>query len=76
MSLVVLRQPVDFGHPENDPVYLAIALGAVDDRSHIKALLELQEMLQDQETIGKIRNAIHKSQVMHLISSFSGGQRR
>jgi mannitol operon transcriptional antiterminator len=76
MSLVILRQPVNFGHSENDPVYLAIALGAVDNRSHLKALSELHEMLQDKETIDKIRNAVHKSKVVHLISNFSGERRR
>lgn len=72
MSLVVLRQPVNFGHPENDPVFLAIALGAVDNRSHLRALLELHEVLLDRGTVDEIRTAVHKSKVLHLISSFSG----
>ncbi len=72
MSLVVLRQPVNFGHPENDPVFMAIALGAVDNRSHLRALLELHEMLLDRGTVDEIRTAVHKSKVLHLISGFSG----
>jgi mannitol/fructose-specific phosphotransferase system IIA component (Ntr-type)/galactitol-specific phosphotransferase system IIB component len=72
MSLVVLRQPVNFGHPENDPVFIAIALGAVDNRSHLRALLELHELLLDRGTVDEIRTAVHKSKVLHLISSFSG----
>lgn len=42
LSLTTFRKPVKFGHPQHDPVDIAIVLGAVDNRAHIPALLELK----------------------------------
>jgi len=69
MSMVTLARPVQFGHPENDPVDLAIALGAVDKHQHLKALSELQDLLESEEALDRIRSAIHASQVTDLIAS-------
>jgi len=69
MSLITLHRPVKFGHPENDPVDLAIALGTVDNRSHLKALVSLTELLEDQERVYKIRSASTKEKALEVISS-------
>ncbi|WP_349828590.1 PTS sugar transporter subunit IIA [Brevibacterium litoralis] len=47
MSLVRLAAPVEFGHAKNDPVTLALA--AVDDTAHRKALAALAKVLADKE---------------------------
>ncbi|MBC7264433.1 MAG: BglG family transcription antiterminator [Chloroflexi bacterium] len=69
MSLVTLREPVAFGHPNHDPVDIAIALGAVDNYSHLKALGQLQQLLETQEAVDKIHNAVDVYQVVDLISN-------
>jgi mannitol operon transcriptional antiterminator len=74
MSLVALQEPVKFGHPENDPVDLAIALGTVDQQSHVNALLQLIKILASQEAVGRIRSAVHEWEVIELVSHFSAGQ--
>jgi mannitol operon transcriptional antiterminator len=71
MELINLRDPVHFGHPENDPVQVAIVLGAVDSRSHITALLELNQLMQDEIARSAIRNTLHKSVVLHWVSRYS-----
>ena len=71
MELINLRAPVYFGHPENDPVQVAIVLGAEDGRSHITALLELNRMMQDQIARSAIRNTVHKWVVLHWVSRYS-----
>ncbi len=71
MELINLREPVYFGHPENDPVQVAIVLGAKDSRSHITALLELNRLMQDEIARSAIRNTLHKSVVLHWISRYS-----
>lgn len=38
MSVMTLAEPVDFGHPDNDPVDLVFCLAAVDSGSHLEAL--------------------------------------
>ena len=71
MGLINLRNPVNFGHPVNDPVDIAIVLGAIDNRSHITALLELNQMMQDEKARSAIRNTLHKSVVLHWVSRYS-----
>lgn len=41
MALITLRDPINFGNAENDPVRLVFALGAVDQNQHIEALSQL-----------------------------------
>jgi mannitol/fructose-specific phosphotransferase system IIA component (Ntr-type) len=36
-SLVVLREPVAFGHESNDPVSVALAFSAIDHATHVRA---------------------------------------
>ncbi len=45
MSLTTLEKPVVFGADEKDPVGLVLAFGAIDHKSHIKALSELMKLL-------------------------------
>jgi transcriptional antiterminator len=71
MGLVSLRHPVCFGHQKNDPVHLAIILGAIDNHSHITALQELNQMMRDQVARSAIQNTLHKSAVLHWVSRYS-----
>ncbi|MCH8564150.1 PTS sugar transporter subunit IIA [Nesterenkonia sp. LB17] len=50
MSWVRLKEPVDFGSGDNDPVSLVVALAAVDSKHHTHALAELSGVLGDEDT--------------------------
>lgn len=54
LSLVTLAKPVEFGHPDHDPVQVAIVLAAVDSFSHINALMELIDLLRDKSLMASI----------------------
>ncbi len=41
MALITLQDPIDFGNPDNDPVRLVFAFGAVGQQQHIEALSQL-----------------------------------
>ena len=71
MGLATLREPVHFGHPSNDPVSIAIVLGATDNRTHFTALQELNRMMQDEEARSAIGHTVHKSVVLHWVSRYS-----
>jgi ascorbate PTS system EIIA or EIIAB component len=45
LASTTLTEPVEFGHPDNDPVDLVIAFGSPDDSSHIALLQSLAEHL-------------------------------
>jgi transcriptional antiterminator/mannitol/fructose-specific phosphotransferase system IIA component (Ntr-type) len=71
MGLISLRQPVCFGHQKNDPVQLAIILGAIDNHSHLTALQMLNRMMHDAEARFAIQATLHKSVILHWISRYS-----
>ena len=71
ISLATMQSPVKFGHPHNDPVDLAIALGTVDDCSHLKALAQLAEILGDRGMVNAIKNASAKKEILELVSGVS-----
>ncbi len=68
MELMTFKQPVCFGHAENDPVQIAIVLAARDNQSHITALHELNRLMQDPEARTTIASTTHRSAVLHLIA--------
>lgn len=57
LALVTLSSPVPFGHRENDPVDLVLALGAVDKHAHVAALQEMALLLGDDAALQRIRAA-------------------
>src|SRR5512140_1107834 len=54
LGLITLSDPVPFGHSQNDPVDIVIALGAVDKNAHIAALQQLAGLLGDAEKLALI----------------------
>ncbi len=74
MSLVTLAKPVEFGHFENDPVDIVIAV-SIPARSMISlALDQLNNMLSDHHAVTTIRSAQRSSVVLNQINHFSQGQ--
>ncbi|WP_423189006.1 BglG family transcription antiterminator [Alkalibacterium sp. f15] len=47
LSLMTLKEPVNFGHPNNDPVNIVICLAATDHNSHLGALKDLMTFLNE-----------------------------
>ena len=67
-SLITLDQPVNFGHPKNDPVQLVVALCAIDHQTHLNALADLAELLSDEENVQKILKADKAAEVIAITS--------
>ena len=70
LSLVTLNNPVNFGNPENDPVWLVTCLCAWDSESHIELLQRLVNLLADDEAVSQIRNSKDIEYVVNLISKY------
>jgi mannitol/fructose-specific phosphotransferase system IIA component (Ntr-type) len=51
-------------------VDIAFALAAVDDHSHLNALMELVEMLKDQDTVKSLRAAANEIDARNVIVEF------
>jgi len=57
IAIVRLATPVEFGNEQNDPVYLIVALAALDQEQHIEGLRRLALVLGNKEKIEVIKKA-------------------
>ncbi|SFK47892.1 Transcriptional antiterminator [Marinilactibacillus piezotolerans] len=60
LSLMTLKEPVNFGHPDNDPVSIVICLAATDHNSHLSALKDLMGFLNEPGFIDLLKNGSKK----------------
>lgn len=67
-SLITLDTPVKFGNEENDPVEIVITIAAIDHSTHLKALSELSEFVNDSEFIDTVKHAVEKKVVLDYIN--------
>lgn len=67
LSLLVLKEPVCFGHPQNDPVKVVIALSSIDNQSHIQMLSRLAKVLACKEAITMISQAQTCQEVYEIL---------
>jgi len=68
LSMITLKEPVEFGAGENDPVDLVFALGAIDQNSHLELMAGLMTILQDADLLKKIKLETSTNEVLNLIS--------
>jgi transcriptional antiterminator/mannitol/fructose-specific phosphotransferase system IIA component (Ntr-type) len=71
MSLITLKEGINFGNETNDPVKLIITFGAVDNESHLKALSQLMELFMNSNDINKIISSTTKDDVLDIIHKYS-----
>lgn len=71
MSLITLKEGVNFGNKANDPVRLIITFGAIDNESHLKALSQLMELFMNNNDINKIISSNSKDEVLDIIAKYS-----
>jgi len=71
LSMLLLRKPVVFGHPENDPVTMVVALAALDSSAHVQALAALAAAIADPTRLAKILTASSALDVAALLGEGS-----
>lgn len=69
MSLITLKNPVEFKHPENDPVKIVVALAAKDEITHVRALNELSDILDKGSNILEITKCKKVEEILKIINS-------
>lgn len=69
ISLIRLKEPVEFGNVNNDPVYYVFMLATTDMESHIEALSALSELLEKPEFFEVLKNAQDAETVIDYIKS-------
>ncbi len=68
MSMLYLKEGVDFGHSEHDPVKVVFALAGKDHDSHLGLLSHLCEGLDDDDFVKRLLNIQNKEQIIKLLS--------
>jgi mannitol/fructose-specific phosphotransferase system IIA component (Ntr-type) len=56
IALVKLRTPVNFGNKDNDPVWLLVALAAVDSSQYLEGLADVANVLWDEANVEELKN--------------------
>lgn len=71
MSLITLTEPVEFGNPDNDPVYVVAALTAKDHSEHIGALGQLADVLANDTVVDELAAAKSVEEILTIINSYT-----
>lgn len=67
-ALLTLETPVEFGNKENDPVSVVIFLCAVDSTTHLKALADLMQLMDDEDFKELADNATSNQEILDYIN--------
>lgn len=66
LSLLVLEEPVEFKHSQNDPVRLIFGLAATNHDGHLSLMSELAEFLSDSSKVNLLLNSRESSAIQEL----------
>ena len=67
LSLLVLKQAIEFHHSQNDPVQLVFGLAATDHESHMETMAKLAELLSDQDRVSTLLTSSDSDQIRVLL---------
>ena len=68
LSIITLKEPVEFGNEDFDPVTMVIGLSSVDSKSHLELLSDLSNIMDDEELIEKVKYCKSKRELIELIN--------
>ena len=72
VGIVTLKEPVEFGSADNDPVKYLFPLSAKDNDSHLGALQSLVELLSDPDFFAQLDSASTPKDVVGLVHAKEG----
>ncbi|MGG7059291.1 BglG family transcription antiterminator [Clostridium nigeriense] len=70
IGIATLENPVEFGNDENDPVKYVFCLSAIDNSSHLRAMSELVELLENEEFFRVLDNAKDPKEIINFIKKY------
>ena len=74
LSLITLKEPVEFGNKNNDPVKIAFAFGTVDNDKHVKTISELSVVLMEESAVNKIAEMGSAEEILNYIEDILAQQ--
>lgn len=70
IGISTLDNPIEFGNNENDPVKYVFCLSAIDNSSHLRAMSELVELLENEEFFRVLDNAKDAKEIINFIKKY------
>ncbi len=67
ISLITLTPPVHFGHEDNDPVSIVVALASSEKGEHLECLGDVVGLISQKEKAEKILAAITPEEIYRLL---------
>ncbi|EMY9858950.1 transcription antiterminator [Clostridioides difficile] len=69
IGIATLDSPIEFGNAENDPVKYVFCLSAIDNNSHLRAMSELVELLEEEEFFKVLDSAKEAKEIIDYIKT-------
>ncbi|OTQ35284.1 PTS sugar transporter subunit IIA [Gilliamella apis] len=70
LSMLLVKNGVNFNSEENDPVYLITLLAASDSTSHIEMLTQLASLFAESNDVNTIFNAKNSDEILTVIDRY------
>lgn len=70
LSVMTVKEPVDFGNPENDPVCIVFCLAAPDPTTHIDIMRSLVNIINEEWKIQQLCDADDIEKFVELLNKF------
>ena len=67
LSLITLKEPIEFGSQNNDPVKIAFAFGTVDQKKHLQTISELSIILLQDSAVDIIAGLESSKKILNYI---------
>ncbi|WP_410506285.1 BglG family transcription antiterminator [Haloimpatiens sp. FM7315] len=71
MSLITLKEPVDFGDDFKEGVRIIVTLAATDKESHLKVLAQLMKLFHEKKDLKKLKESSTKEKALDIINKYS-----
>ncbi|QGN38146.1 PTS sugar transporter subunit IIA [Klebsiella oxytoca] len=71
ISAVRLREPLVFGHADNDPVQVVLGLSATSSDAHIQLIQHIVTVLSDENNLHTLMHSHDPEQLYRLLASAS-----
>lgn len=70
VSIITLKNPIEFGSELNDPVKLIITLAAEDNTKHLDFLAKLMNLLTNTEDLNELISANENKDVINIMEKY------
>lgn len=67
-SILTLKEPIEFGHEDNDPVSIVFGLVGATSDDHVNTIRKLATLCDSKEFIATLMNSTSEQEIINLIN--------